>query len=404
MSSDQTGTVAAVGVGFARYLGILWPQISEQNYLVPPIQITRTYALSLSTAQLVGILLLALLTWSNPRGIHYGRIIQNVFTSAKIGSLLGVIGAGLVAGWSAIAVRENFTRMWIPRGYTPPAPGLSPETALGLLVALCVAQVGSLFAADAWNNITFTAGEVKNPQRNVPLSLLFGTLIVIGLYLCVNFAYLVVLPLDQIQHAPSDRVAGAMLAVVLPTAGAALISLAIMVSAFGCINGMLMSGARAYFAMAKDGLFFSRAATLNGAGVPGSSLAMQGAWAGLLVLIRTYNPDTHEYGNLYSDLHRLCGFGRVVVLHPHDCRIVPPAHPASPGKPAVPGLRLSVGSRPLPNRRIRNLGGSFRLPSVDYVSGYDHCLDRHSCVFRVRRTAVSELAVLKTALPDAADD
>jgi basic amino acid/polyamine antiporter, APA family len=298
----QTGTVAAVGVGFARYLGILWPRISEQNYLIPPIHITRTYAVSLSTAQLVGILLLGLLSWSNARGIRYGKIVQNVFTSAKIGSLLGVIGVGLVAGWSAVAVSRNFSEMWVPRGYTPPAPGLSPETAFGLFVAICIAQVGSLFAADAWNNITFTAGEVKNPERNVPLSLLIGTALVIGLYICVNFAYLVVLPLDQIQHAFSDRVAGAMLAAVLPAAGAALMALVIMISAFGCINGMLMSGARAYYAMAKDGLFFRQAATLNRARVPGSSLAMQGAWAALLVLLRTYNPATREYGNLYSNL------------------------------------------------------------------------------------------------------
>jgi APA family basic amino acid/polyamine antiporter len=165
-----------------------------------------------------------------------------------------------------------------------------------------VAQVGSLFAADAWNNITFTAGEVKNPQRNIPLSLALGAILVIGLYVCVNFAYLAVLPLDRVQHAPFDRVAGAMLAAVLPGAGATLMALAIMVSAFGCINGMLMSGARAYYAMARDGLFFGKAATLNRAHVPGASLAMQGAWAAALVLIRTYNPSTREYGNLYSNL------------------------------------------------------------------------------------------------------
>lgn len=192
--------------------------------------------------------------------------------------------------------------MWAPHGYIPTAPGLSPETMFGLFVAVCVAQAGSLFAADAWNNITFTAGEVKNPQRNVPLSLLLGTLIVIGLYVCVNFAYLAVLPLEQVQHAASDRVAGAMLAAVLPAVGAGLMALAIVISAFGCINGMLMSGARAYYAMAKDGLFFRSAATVNRAHVPGRSLAMQGAWASILVLIRVYNPNTREYGNLYSNL------------------------------------------------------------------------------------------------------
>ena len=298
----QTGTVAAVAVGFARYLGVLWPRVSERNYLIPPIHITTTYAVSLSTAQLVGLLLIALLTWSNARGIQYGRILQNIFTSAKIGSLFGVIGVGLFVGYNANAIKANFGELWSPRGFTAVAPGLSPETAFGLFIAVCVAQVGSLFAADAWNNITFTAGEVKRPQRNVPLSLALGTLLVIGLYVSVNLAYVLVLPLEQVQHAPSDRVAAAMLAAVFPAAGAALMAIAIMVSAFGCINGMLMSGARAYYAMAKDRLFFPKAARLNRAHVPGHSLAMQGAWAALLVVIRTYDPSTREYGNLYSNL------------------------------------------------------------------------------------------------------
>ena len=298
----QTGTVAAVAVGFARYLGVLWPRISENNYLIPPVRLSDTYALSLSTAQLVGVLLIGLLTWTNARGIQHGKIIQNVFTSSKIVALLGVIGLGIFAGWSAMAVKANFAHAWKPRGYTSVAPGLSPETTFGLFVAIAVAQVGSLFAADAWNNVTFTAGEVKNPRRNVPLSLALGTFIVMGLYFCANLAYVVVLPLEQVQHAPSDRVAGAMLQAIFPVVGAGLMACAIMVSTFGCINGMLMSGARAYFAMARDGLFFRRAASVNRARVPGASLMMQGAWAAFLVLVRTHNPATGAYGNLYSNL------------------------------------------------------------------------------------------------------
>jgi basic amino acid/polyamine antiporter, APA family len=298
----QTGTVAAVAVGFARYFGILWPRISESNYLIAPIPISRSYALSLSTAQLVGVLLIGLLTWSNSRGIQYGKIVQNTFTSAKIGALLAVIGLGIFVGWNAKAVSANFSHMWTPQGYTPIAPGLSQETVFGLFAALAVAQVGSLFAADAWNNITFTAGEVRAPQRNLPLSLAFGTMLVIGLYTLANVAYLVVLPLERVQHAASDRVAGAMLEAVFPAIGAALMALAIMISSFGCINGMLMSGARAYFAMARHGLFFPRAAVLNRARVPAASLIMQGAWAALLVLIRTHDPSKGTYGNLYSNL------------------------------------------------------------------------------------------------------
>jgi APA family basic amino acid/polyamine antiporter len=298
----QTGTVAAVAVGFARYLGVLWPRISESNYLIAPIAVSNSYALSLSTAQLVGVLLIGFLTWSNSRGIQYGKIVQNTFTSAKIGALLGVIGLGIFLGWNAQSVSVNFHRMWTPQGFTPIAPGLSQYTVLGLFVALAVAQVGSLFAADAWNNITFTAGEVQAPQRNLPLSLALGTMLVIGLYTLANVAYLVVLPLDRVQHAPSDRVAGAMLEAVFPATGAAVMALAIMISAFGCINGMLLSGARAYFAMARHGLFFRRAAGLNKARVPGASLAMQGVWAALLVLIRTHDPSNGTYGNLYSNL------------------------------------------------------------------------------------------------------
>jgi APA family basic amino acid/polyamine antiporter len=298
----QTGTLAAVAVGFARYLGVLWPHISESNYIIPPLHISSTYAISLSTAQLVGILLLGLLTWSNSRGIQWGKIVQNIFTTTKIGALLLVIGLGIFVGWNSVAVHANFADMWTPQNFTPAAPGLTPLTVFGLVVAIAVAQVGSLFSADAWNNITFTAGEVKNPSRNVPLSLALGTLIVIGLYLLANLAYVVVLPLQQVQNAPSDRVAGAMLEAIFPSIGAGLMAVFIMISTFGCINGMVMAGARAYFAMARDGLFFKPAARVNRAHVPGSSLVMQGLWAAFLVLIRTHDPATGAYGNLYSNL------------------------------------------------------------------------------------------------------
>jgi basic amino acid/polyamine antiporter, APA family len=296
----ETGTVAAVGVGFARYLGILWPRISENTYLIPPIRVTGNYAVSLSTAQLIGVSVIALLTWSNARGIDYGKLVQNAFTSAKLAALLGVIVVGIV-GWST-AKNSNFTNLWRPQGYTPVAPGLTPDTLFGLVAALCIAQVGSLFSADGWNNITFTAGEVKNPRRNVPLSLAFGTIIVIALYVGANFAYALVLPLGKIQHAPSDRVAAAVVEAVFPSVGAGLMAIVIMISAFGCINGLLLSGARAYYAMARDGLFFRRAGVVNRARVPGASLMMQGGWAGFLVLVRTYNPSTRTFGSLYSNL------------------------------------------------------------------------------------------------------
>ena len=298
----QTGTIAAVGVAFARYLGILLPAISESNYIIPPLHLSTGYAISLSTAQLVAILVIVLLSWANSRGLHYGKRVQNFFTVAKIGSLLGLIGLGLFFGWNRTAAGGNFGDLWTPRGFTPSAPGLTPETMFGLLVALCVAQTGSLFSADAWNNITFTAGEVREPRKNVPLSLAFGTGIVIGIYILANVAYMAVLPFAQIQTAPLDRVASAMVGAVIPTAGAQIMAIAIMISTFGCINGMVLAGARAFFAMAKHGLFFRGAMSINRAEVPGKALFMQAAWTAFLVLPRTYNAAAKTYGNLYGNL------------------------------------------------------------------------------------------------------
>src|SRR5207253_2826270 len=173
----QTGTIAAVAIAFAKFLGVFVSAISPDNYLFTkqPLSLGGGYAVSLSTAQLVAIALIALLTWTNTRGLQYGRWIQNIFTTTKTASLLALIAVGLTIGWSANAVKVNFGDMWAPRGFDPIAAGVSAATAFGLFVALCVSQTGSLFSADAWNNITFTAGEVKDPRRNIPLSLALGT-------------------------------------------------------------------------------------------------------------------------------------------------------------------------------------------------------------------------------------
>jgi APA family basic amino acid/polyamine antiporter len=298
----QTGTIAAVAVAFARFTGVLVPAIAEDHYLVPPIHLGTGYAVSLSTAQLLGVLLIALLTWTNTRGLQYGKIIQNVFTTAKTGAVIALVGIGLVLGWNAPAVHANFGDFWTPRGQVDIVPGLSALTAFGLFVAIAVSQTGSLFSSDAWNNITFTAGEVKEPRRNLPLSLALGTATVTALYLLANLAYLVTLPLDRVQHAPSDRVATAALDTIVPGAGATLMAVAIMISTFGCNNGLILAGARAYYAMARDGLFFRRVGRLNEARVPSAGLVLQGTWAALLVLPRTYDPVTGVYGNLYGNL------------------------------------------------------------------------------------------------------
>ena len=298
----QTGTIAAVGVAFARFLGVLWPTVAEDHYLIAPLHLSTGYALSLSTAQVVAIVLIALLTWTNTRGIDYGRMVQNVFTVAKTGALIALIGVGLALGWNAEAVSANFGDLWTPRGQVDVVPGLSAMTAFGLFVALCVSQTGSLFSSDAWNNITFTAGEVKDPRRNLPLALALGTGLVTALYLLANLAYLVTLPLSAIQQAPSDRVATATLDTIVPGLGATLMAGAILISTFGCNNGLILAGARAYYAMARDGLFFKRVGELNPARVPSAGLLLQGVWSVLLVLPRTFDPATGRYGNLYGNL------------------------------------------------------------------------------------------------------
>jgi APA family basic amino acid/polyamine antiporter len=298
----QTGTIAAVGVAFGRFLGILVPWVAEDNYLIAPFHLSTGYAVSLSTAQLVAILLIVVLTWTNTRGIKYGKVIQNTFTVTKTGALIVLIAAGVFIGRNPTAVTANFGDLWTPRGFEPIAPGVSALTAFGIFIGLCVAQTGSLFSADAWNNITFTAGEVKNPRRDIPLSLAFGTMLVIALYLLANVAYLTTLPLDAIQHAPADRVATATVNAIAPGLGATIMAVAILISTFGCNNGLILAGARAYYAMACDGLFFRRAGTLNDARVPAWGLFLQCVWAIVLVIPRTYDPSTAQYGNLYGNL------------------------------------------------------------------------------------------------------
>lgn len=301
----QTGTIAAVSVGFARYLGVLYPAIGEDKYLIAPRAISTNYAISLSTAQLVGVLLIVLLTFMNTRGLKLGKLVQNTFTTAKLAALFGLIVLGLLIGARSGALSANFSNLWGVRGSLDNfGGGLTAATTFGLFVGICVAQTGSLFSADAWNNITFTAGEVKDPKRNIPLSLAFGTMIVIALYLLANVAYLATLPFEKIQGA--DRVATDTVNVIFAGRGALVMAVAIMISTFGCNNGLILSGARAYYAMARDGLFFKKSGQLNHKHVPAWGLVIQGIWAAVLVLPRTIKHDAlghvTGYGNLYGNL------------------------------------------------------------------------------------------------------
>jgi len=312
----QTGTIAAVAVGFARYLGVLFPAISPTTWVVAPIALGSKLAISLSVQQLVGVLMIVLITFLNTLGVRLGKWIQNIFTSAKTLSLVGLIILGIFLGRNAGAMAENFSHFWSIRGAVPIEPGANflrgviptvtaASGVLGLIVAYGVAQVGSLFSADAWNNIGFTAAEVKNPKRDVALSMAFGTCIVITLYCLANLAYLFVLPLVQIQTAPDDRVATAALNAVFGAPGAMIMAVAIIISTFGCNNGLILAGARVSYAMARDGLFFRSTGKLSKKGVPQSALIYQGIWIIVLILLRTRRVDASgavTYGNLYSDL------------------------------------------------------------------------------------------------------
>ncbi|HKD03913.1 MAG TPA: amino acid permease [Terriglobales bacterium] len=311
----QTGTIAAVGVAFGKFLGIFFPSISSSNWIlhfwkVPPIpvgpMVLGNMDVGLNTQNLVAILVVVLLSIINVFGIRTGAFIQNVFTIAKASALLGLVLLGLAIGRNAQAIAANFGgNFWRNAGLGAQHAvevGVGGATALvGTLTILAVAQVGSLFSADAWNNVTFTAGEVKNPHRNLPLSLALGTGIVIALYVACNFIYLNVLPLDGaansatilergIKYASEDRVGTAVMTQMLGPTGGVLMALAILLSSFGCNNGLILAGARVYYAMAKDGLFFRKVARLHPTyRTPAVSLMVQMVWTSVLCVSGSYN-------------------------------------------------------------------------------------------------------------------
>lgn len=309
----QTGTIAAVAVAFARFLGVLAPSISPSSYIISPINLTSSYAISLSVQQLIAVLLIIFLTFLNMQGLKLGKWIQNLFTSAKTLSLFVLILLGIFIGGAAGTFSANWSNLFTPQNAALIKPDFAflPEVSVegglfALVVVFCVAQVGSLFSSDAWNNITFTAGEVKNPQKNIPLSLVLGTGLVISLYILANFAYLATLSLQQIQTAPEDRVGTLALQTIFGAGGAVIMAIAIIISTFGCNNGLVLAGARVYYAMAQDNLFFKATGKLNKNHVPAVALILQCVWACFLVLPRTRSGKTvagvEEYGNLYGAL------------------------------------------------------------------------------------------------------
>lgn len=316
----QTGVIAAVAVAFAKYSGVFFPAISVDHLFLD------TGFVKISTAQLLAIVLILFLTWINTKGIQHGKRIQVVFTSAKLIALLFLICAGIYMGLNLEWYTQNFSEMWHAQtSINLNGSWITSELAgTALVLALGTAIIGSLFSSDAWNNVTFIAGEIKNPQKNIPLSLLTGTAIVTVLYLLTNIAYLGLLPLhgdaaagdvigQGIQFATQDRVGTAAASQIFGDSAVYLMALLIMVSTFGCNNGIILAGARVYYAMGKDGLFFKKAATLNQNEVPEFALWIQAIWACALCLSGTYG-DLLDYCTFASLLFYIVTIAGIFML------------------------------------------------------------------------------------------
>lgn len=307
----QTGTIAAVAVAFANFMGVLTDRVSDSIYIIPPIHL-GSYAITLSTQQLVAITLILLLTFTNTRGLKTGRLIQNTFTVTKTAALAGLILVGLLLGWNhgSAAHASSWWSPWNNLGWNPSAvlPGLKTANGLWLIMLMGLAMVGPLFAQSAWNNVTFTGSEIREPGRNLPRALLIGCGVVVGLYLLANLAYVVTLPWGAFPalQKPPNTVATETMKAGLGQTGMILMAIAIMISTFGCNNGLILAGARIYYAMARDGLFFKRAGLLSSRHVPLVALIAQGVWTSLLTLPRTVTagakPGQFTYGNVYGQL------------------------------------------------------------------------------------------------------
>jgi APA family basic amino acid/polyamine antiporter len=305
----QTGTIAAVGVAFGKFLGIFWPAISSSHWILHLWQIPKFSVgpmvlggmdVGLNTQNLAAILVVVVLSVINIFGVKTGALIQNIFTAAKVSALLGLVLFGIFLGRNAVAVVANFGANFWRNSSLGTLHDVGGGVLVSTLTVLAIAQVGSLFSADAWNNVTFTAGEVKNPSLNLPLSLALGTGVVIALYIGCNFIYLGALPLvgnpagtsliDRgIQYAREDRVATAVITQMFGSSGGKLMALAIMISGFGCCNGLILAGARVYYAMAKDGLFFRSVARLHPQyKTPFVSLMVQMIWTCILCISGSY--------------------------------------------------------------------------------------------------------------------
>ena len=344
----QTGTVAAVAMAFAKFLGVLVPALAEGA----GHEIVQFGRFRLYPTTLVAIGVLIFLTWTNTTGLRTGKIIQNIFTITKIAALAGLIILGLTIGSNSTAIEANFKDFWTAA--ITDSKGSAPQLLgpFALMLVIGTAMVGSLFSSDAWNNVTFTAGEVRNPKRTLPLSLFLGVSVVSLLYLLANVAYLLTLPLKGsptgttvmergIQFAANDRVGTAAAEVIFGPSGAIIMAVFIMISTFGCLNGLILAGARVYYAMAQDGLFFRKTGVLNNNAVPGNGLVLQCIWGCLLTLSGTYG-DLLDYVIFAVLIFYVLTIGGIFVLRrklPHAERPY-----RAVGYPVVPALYIIVAS------------------------------------------------------------
>lgn len=340
----QTGTIAAVAVAFTKYSAVFMPALGPDNILI------ALGSVKITLGSLYAIASLVLLTWLNSRGVQSGKLIQNVFTSAKLIALLGLIVVGIAVGLNSGLLTTNLRDAW--DASTTSADGITlPLTGLALVLAFGTSMVGSLFSADSWNNVTFIAGEIKDPRRNIPLALFLGTLIVTTIYFLANVSYLSLLPLKGsptatdivgrgIQFAEADRVATAAVSTLFGNIAVAFMAGLIMISTFGCNNGLILAGARLYYAMAKDGLFLKQASHLNENAVPARALWLQCIWASILCLSGKYG-DLLDYCTFASLLFYIVTIGGLFRLRRKEPNAARPYRAF--GYPLVPAIYMLAG-------------------------------------------------------------
>ena len=328
----ETGLIAAVAIAFAKFTAVLFPVFNERHILLHINDYTFT------ATQLLALVVIVLLTFINIQGVKTGKLVQNILTVTKVGALLGLIVLGLYKGFSSPAFQLNLNDFWQPfktslsNGTIVKTPLIYPfgsiltqfDASSSLLTALGLAMIGPIFSSSAWNTITYTAGEIQNPQRNIPLSLFLGTLFVSILYISANFVYIMLLPASGtpdgvdtfsrgIAFAAQERVGTAAAEMIFGTPAVIIMAIFIMISTFGCNNGIVMSGSRVYYAMAKDGLFFQKAVALNSRGVPAYALILQCLWASLLCISGKYS-DLLKYVTFATLLFYILTIGGIFIL------------------------------------------------------------------------------------------